>query len=344
MKTLIIGLILPLLLQLTPLEEAIELKEDFDMSKEEIVVAMLGEYRMSSIELTGILLDERLFPQLREQPMDLVTVLKNYGKYSFDRQRIRTALDHHYPGLSEDRRLQIMNEAYGTQGTPLTYWQGTYELRVKWWGSNFAPLEIRSDGRIILQGAEITSFIYDPKTLELTFARTLVGEGNPRAEFTFQEENGRKFFRGNIWPMPESGALAFNGDQAVLPTYFALQNMDSRYLGFKAGNSTEVWGTASRIGSYEKLELVKNDDGSYAIKNKDGHYLGFKSGHEPPIWGSSDRIGGYEKFTLIKNSDGTFAIRNKDGHYLGFKAGNNPPIWVASRIGGYEKLSFVETE
>jgi len=121
----------------------------------------------------------------------------------------------------------------------------------------------------------------------------------------------------------------------------AICNKDGRYLGFKVNNSPEIWGSATRIGSYEKLILVLNDDGTVSIKNKDGHYFGFKNDNNPSIWGSSNRIGGYEKFNLIDNNDGTKTLQNKDGNYFGFKHDNNPAMWAsANRIGGYEKLTI----
>lgn len=124
-----------------------------------------------------------------------------------------------------------------------------------------------------------------------------------------------------------------------------IQNDDGHFLGFKRANDPEIWGSASRVGSYEKLELVDNGDGTYALKNQDGNYLGFKADNTPQIWGSALRVGGYEAFEIVTNGDGSHALMNKDGNYLGFKKSNDPNLWgTATRVGSYEKLTITELD
>jgi len=120
----------------------------------------------------------------------------------------------------------------------------------------------------------------------------------------------------------------------------ALKNKDGHYFGFKADHHKPFWGDANRIGGYERISLIHNSNGTYTFQNKDGNYFGFKAGNDPEIWATANRIGGYEELTMIDNGDGTKAFKNKDGNYLGFKANHSPELWVASRIGGYEKLTI----
>lgn len=217
MKHLFLIFILLLGFQLTPLEEAIEMKEYFEASPQEIIVALLDGHRMSATEMTEILLNDKVYPELKERPVELITYLKNYGKYSFTRETIREALDKNFSNLSTTRRQEIMDEVYDTRGTPLAYWKGTYVFQVKWFSGNFSPLIIHHDGIITLEGREVTSYIYDPKTSILIIDRMQLRATNPRAEITFFEENGRKIIRGTVWPDSPSGPLQFGGNNHGFP-------------------------------------------------------------------------------------------------------------------------------
>jgi hypothetical protein len=101
----------------TALEVAIELKEDFDYGPVEIINGVAPEYSLSAAEMCEILLNEKLFPETKAEPM--ATDLANSEmKYGYD--QVLEAINKNYTDLSPEERKRIVDKVFHRSGDKVT--------------------------------------------------------------------------------------------------------------------------------------------------------------------------------------------------------------------------------
>ncbi|WP_284126441.1 hypothetical protein [Parerythrobacter aestuarii] len=114
-------------------------------------------------------------------------------------------------------------------GPTFQQWVGTYDTVAQWEATSFSPLELRSDGTLLIAGTEV-DYTFDAGRNAISIAPFTLVEAQrtltvSRTEIGFSYKDAQATFGGSIWPNPASGGQDFSGHQKpremVIPEFFS---------------------------------------------------------------------------------------------------------------------------